>query len=641
MTNNNEKVNISLDENTNSLNANWENIKISDNIEKFIKETLKEKLVFTMSKTDLADLKNSIWNEAKTKEIISKNITNTASNNTETSANKQSPTENVSTDKSKKTNESKLATIQSLIDNPENILKKWWLAVLFSDFSSSKKKKEKWFMNFFSWIKNTFTKLEIAFSAIMYKFVPRFAEMLWIDKPETKIWELKNLLWLDAVAEKVEESVKTLEDNKNKIIETAEKVTYQEKLNWFFYLFRGSNDIKNKENLKIINTNLEKDIMNKCWDSFGDVTLSNLEKNKKWVIDNIYKNYTPNKELLSKKPNNITNEIYIKKHINLFLSSFIWWTDWNDKISSWKTILEKYRSTIKNPETLKMREYITNCKFLKDLSVFNDPINLVKNPWDIAAWAFSNKLADLTKDNLQNLDIEKLKQYWEMIPESLQKWSDLAIVTLEIKSSSKEHKIDLNTWKVKYNKNNLSNFENNANLTKNFIETKLAPFAKEFKINAQKHDTEWFLNWDVSIKDIYTMYLICWWKTNINELTPVQQTTLFATMGWLKTTNWSTENIWAATNQFIQKIINNFDSFIDKIPNVVKITFMWILKAVWNWMCLAWKVAKEFASWIFEDAIKNKNYAWSIILTWLAALFIFAPTWTPKVSLYSQVKKVL
>lgn len=452
-------------------------------------------------------------------------------------------------------------------------------------------------------------KMVLWFQTIMWKQFPQLAKLLWVEDPSEKL-----------KAEAEEKNKQLQESAKAKQQEIQEKVKpwYALYSKIYFRFFRASSELDKDFNIdKKVESEVSRCLFeNELFQSLKYNDLQNPTHIEKlyWVIKDNLK--------LSEEQKDETN---IKKYIWLVLKSISGWEEktqtwWFDKektqtIERWNLFLKTHYKDIEK-ENPSMKDLFSKLTHLWDFALF----------WDDSKWFDLEWVKDSLKGKLQTLytswvtnisnlterDFDGLK-WW--LHAKLQNLWDFQIISTSILQSSESRTLDKN-----FDANGVTDSITTGNeKVKNFVWNEQDGLIKYWNDIFQNFFQSWYLIWssvdvkksDLTLKKVYSIFLITGWETDVSKLSPMQKLNLtFNLMVWYG----EAEDIWGWLWNMTKKLINNEI----KVDNDVKNMLLSIWKA-------AMDVMKDSAKFLWEIGwgFAKENPAMALAILVIALKFPF------------------
>lgn len=478
--------------------------------------------------------------------------------------------------------------------------------------------------NIFDKIWNIFDKIALSFSRLIWKISPSMAKFFGIKNPASEI------------ASKIKEKAENETEKKAQETITQTKPNYSIYWKIYFKLFSSKNELKET---KWVDYNLEEDIWNDL------ISHNNLFLNLRY---NELKNSSTNEKLYDEliklnpkykeKPKDI-----IKKHIDIVIKNIVWWdieyTSWfffkdtkKEKLTKWSEFIKKmYEAKWKNivSENPSIKEIFESLNHLKDFDIFIDNSLDLEEILKSVSWKLDTFLSWLENDiaNISEHDFSSLKN---KLPKwALEDMTNFKEISIAILWSHKSRTLENNFAFAEKNNHDWITDSKNKQLIEQFIWNENEWLIKFWNEIYQNVFVSWKpISWfdsvkksDLTLKDIYRLYLITWWESNIDKLNTIQKMNLTTfLLVWFSSPEWLWKKLWE-----ISKLEN---SNIKISPDVEDMIIrMW--KIALDNAESTLKVTAKFSWWFIKE-----NPA---LRTWLIIILLKFPFVTKRQSVYDML----
>lgn len=453
----------------------------------------------------------------------------------------------------------------------------------------------------------------LGFQSLMWKKFPSIAKMFWIKDPTEKLKQEA-----EEKSKKLEEKVKKSEEKVRESI----KPWFKDYISIYFKIFRTSNEVDDSK----LDRKKESSISSLIFEQqyFKDIKYNDL--NNSSHIEAIYNAIKP--WLIVKWLWGL-NDQEIKKYIKIILKSISWWNHIS-KPPSYKIF-----SSDKNQKVERWNNFLISMykKDKQDISQINpsmfDIFNKIHSIWDFVWVLWDESWMDLESiekwikwkaqtilsswvssiANLSEINFDKIK-WW--LSSNLQNLWDFKNITTSIFKAS-----DSRTLGNKFQYNWLDDWYNSNEVLKTFAWSEnewLLKFWNDMYDNFFKSQKLLWSTWkiskdQVSLKKVYEIYLITWWKTTIEELSPMQKVNLTAN---LLASYWSAMDIWTSISDIIDKVTKKDFEMDQDVKNILFSIWKYVLNAsidaatylwrVWWWMSVEHKIYSIWLLYVLGKA---------------------------------------
>lgn len=412
------------------------------------------------------------------------------------------------------------------------------------DFEEAAQSEWIWKIDKFFWVFDklwgVWDRIVLGFSWLMWKFAPSLAQFFWLENPSLKI---ANEVLNDASnqARQAQERLREEHLGINQSIENANILTYKTYGSVYFRLFSASNEL---DKITWVDSNLERQISSDLlWHNeyFRDLKYSELKNpNQSEKLYNELSELNPN--FYSKQDKNT-----VKKHIRLVLKSIV---GWEESYKTWIWFKETLKQEIlrgnnflidvykreekdiiqENPTVKEIFEKLTSLRDFEIFSIWSFDIEEVLK-W--ANWSVNNflnkwprSIADMTPEMFQWVQSD--------LPEMLHNFDHFRLISTTLLRSHDSRNLENNfSFNENWNHDSISS-SNNRKLIENFIWNEnewLIQFWHEMYENI-------FVKWvpiqwlssvkksDLSLKDVYRIYVATGWISDIEKLDPMKKLNL-------------------------------------------------------------------------------------------------------------------
>lgn len=473
-----------------------------------------------------------------------------------------------------------------------------------------------------------FDKIWDAISWFLWTSFPWLADMLWLEKPATTQVVDAAKKWAEKAEQKVAKAVETSKEVLSSKYGLFTKV--------YFRLFKPSHEMPDSNTdepfgLEIARAAFETPSFQ--WAGFNDLTkpelaLSIYDSIKSWwKIDPLFKDKIDDKEETLR---------YIKYVLLAIHWGPVQYTSWkifketkDADIKRWRAFLNSTFHNI-DKENPTMWVLFSRLSFFEDFSMF-------AWKWIDLDWLYkasSWKLSAMYQNwfsYINGMTEDEFSSFKDILPQDLSKFSTFKILTWSILFSSDSRRLSngfvLDDSDIK---DSISKWmETHPDLIRGFIwnwSEWLLKFWNDiysslFQTWSLLSSTTKVSKEQITLSDIYSIYSITWWKTDISSLTPVQKLNLTTRLFFFS----NASDIWASVTSLVSSVMT-WDIKID--PAVSN-----IIQAMWSsmvdlWVDTAW-VLWKFGLWAFKEN--------PIIALWIIASIAKFPFFNTKHSLLAKV----
>ncbi len=463
-------------------------------------------------------------------------------------------------------------------------------------------KKLDWIAGMFDKIGNVWDKITLGISAFLWSKAPALAKLFWLDNPEAKIAEEARLA-AEAKAESTMEEVRQKAQTTQESLIKMSDIGYKGYAKAFFALFKPSLEINQKSNIE---SPLESLIIHDLiWnDVFEQTPYNNINS-----PDTHQKLLT---ELRNKDKGRYIeyDDATLISHIKTILGSihgweieyttgkWFWKKDHSEKITKGPSFIAQiYAKDGKTPEweNPTMRELFEKMTFMKDFTFLTDSqwVDFDKIVEAMRWW--TDKYIHSSTIALRDLSDSEFTDIKNHLPGTLKKVDHFRKITVACMGSDKVRTLESKFNLPENNKDSIT--ELNDIETNNFIHWELMDFGNQFYTNVFQSNTlvtglNSISKSDITLRDVYRLYMATGWETDPAKLNPIQKmnTTTLILFGF-SDSEWIGKKLWDMTS---------LDKSNVQISDDVKNIFTSITKASAE---VAKKVAKEtwkFAWWFLQ-----------------------------------------
>lgn len=479
-----------------------------------------------------------------------------------------------------------------------------------------------------------FDKIWDAISWFLWTSFPWLADMLWLEKPavvqawdNAKEWAKKVEAWAREKARGVVETSKEALSSKYWIFSSI-----------YFKLFRTSNEASEWGIDKWFEWEVSRLIFENT--IFQNTHFNNLQDPSlvSKLYDSINEWWKKVKPEFAEKFSNKEEAI---RYIRLVLLSIHWWkekfTRWeifteekDIEIIRWKEFLIK---TFKDIETENptMNSLFSRLSFFEDFSMFWWGSLDVEWLYEAASWKLSSIYQGWITW-IMTLSEEAFNWLKDRLSWPLQNFHDFKEISVAMVSSGPSRRLDnsFQLWDTSISDPLSLKMKEKPDLFKNFLWNENEWFIKFWNDIYNNFIKNWaILPWtskitrgDISLRDVYGLYLATWWKTNLSDLTPIQKLNLTS---WLLFLSWASD-VWASAI----KMVENITSWDVKIDPEIK-----------NLLLAMWSAVKDM--WVNTASVLAKFGWWAMqenpaLALWIMLLLVKMPFFTSHHSLASKFK---
>ncbi len=452
-------------------------------------------------------------------------------------------------------------------------------------------------------------KMVLWFQTIMWKQFPQLAKLLWVEDPSEK---------LKAEAEEKNKQLQEVAKSKQQEIQEKVKPWYSLYSKIYFRFFRASSELDKDFN---IDKKVESEVSRCLFENEQFQSLKYNDLQNPTHIENLYWVIKDNLKLSEEQK----DETNIKKYIWLVLKSISGWEEktqtwWFKKestqsIQRWNLFLKTHYKDIEK-ENPSMKDLFSKLTHLWDFALFWDDSKWFDLEWvkDSLKWKLQTLYTSWVTNisNLNERDFDWLK-WW--LHAKLQNLWDFQIISTSVLQSSESRTLDKN-----FDANGVTDSITTGNeKVKNFVWNEQDGLIKYWNDIFQNFFQSWNLIWssvdvkksDLTLKKVYSIFLITGWETDVSKLSPMQKLNLtFNLMVWYG----EAEDIWGWLWNMTKKLINNEI----KVDNDVKNMLLSIWKA-------AMDVMKDSAKFLWEIGwgFAKENPAMALAILVIALKFPF------------------
>lgn len=409
-------------------------------------------------------------------------------------------------------------------------------------------------------------KIVLWFQTLMWNKFPQLAKMLGVEDPSEK---------LKAEAEAKKQKLKDETEEKQKEVKEIAKPWYSLYSKIYFRLFRASWELDEKFN---IDKKVESEVA-RCM--FENEAFQNLKYNdlkNPSSINTIYEKIKGNLKWLTEENKKEEN---IKKYISLIFKSISGWeekiqtwrlfkTEETQTIQRWSLFLKTHYKNIEN-ENPSMKDLFSKLTNLSEFALFGDDNKWFDLEWvkDSLKWKLQTLYSSWVTNiwNLTESDFEWLK-WW--LHSKLQNLWDFQIISTSVLQSSESRTLDKN-----FDANGVTDSITTGNeKVKNFVWNEQDGLIKYWNDIFQNFFQSWNLIWssvdvkksDLTLKKVYSIFLITGWETDVSKLSPMQKLNLtFNLMVWYG----EAEDIWGWLWNMTKKLMNNQVKLDSDVKNML------------------------------------------------------------------------
>ncbi len=457
----------------------------------------------------------------------------------------------------------------------------------------------------------------------MWEKFPSLAKMFWIENP---VWDIAS-----QAAQTAKNLATQAREQETKIAERV-KPWYNQYISIYFQIFRTSNEVSDDNLERNIESSLSGIIFEQQY--FKDIKYNDLNTSKH--IDKIYDAIQPS--IPSRPELSNLSEGDIKKYIKIVLMSISWWNHtssypwyklfaWKkeEKVERWnKLLISMYKKEGKNISQVNpsMFEIFDKLHSIWDFwwILWNWTWMDLKSIEDWIKWKAQTLLSNWISGiaSMSQIDFDQVK-WW--LSEKLQNLWDFKDITTSILNTSESRSL-WNNFQMPW----LGDWFEQNEVLQTFIWNE-----NEWLLKFWHDMYEWFFaSWDlvwtttkipkdqVSLKKVYEIYLITWWKTNLSELSPMQKVNVTAN---LLASYGTAMDVWSSISDIINKVTSTDFKIDQDVKNILFSIGKYVVNASIDAASYMWKI------WLWLST-EHKIYS-----LWLLFILAKAPIFTKRTSL--------
>lgn len=448
-------------------------------------------------------------------------------------------------------------------------------------------KKLDWIAGMFDKIGNVWDKITLGISAFLWSKAPALAKLFWLDNPEAKIAEEAKAA-AEAKAESTMEEVRQKAQTTQESLVKMSDIGYKWYAKAFFALFKPSLEINQKIN---IDSPLESLIIN---DLITNEVFEKTPYNNINSLDTHQKLLTELRKKDQKRYSEYDDATLIS-HIKTILGSihgweikyttgkWFWKEDHSEKITKGPSFIAQiYAKDGKTPEweNPTMRELFEKMTFMKDFTFLTDSqwVDFDKIVEAMRWW--TDKYIHSSTTALRDLSDSEFTDIKNHLPGTLKNVDHFRKITVACMGSDKVRTLESKFNLPKNNKDSLT--ELNDTETNEFISWELMDFGNQFYTNVFQSNTlitglNSVSKSDITLRDVYRLYMATGWETDPAKLNPIQKmntTTLilfgFSDSEWIGKKLWDMTSIDKSNVQISEDVKNIFTSITKASAEVAK-----------------------------------------------------------------------